>query len=145
MGKKLLMYKINLIFSMLILAALWLFVMLYSGVKEGYSDIFYTASIFTPVIFILISKNNLTIDLTFAIITVLIIELCAVAFWEYKDGTLFLINDISQIPKEERHWFSFENDLRIKLMLMYTLITTLISLVLRLGYTKINNILKKPQ
>lgn len=141
MGKKLLMYKINFIFSIVILAVLWLFVMLYSGVKEGYSDIFYTASIFTPIILILIPKNNFKIDLTFAIITVLIVILCAVAFWEYKDGTFF-INDISQIPEEERHWFSFENDLRINLMLMFTLISTLISLVLRLVYTKSNNFLK---
>ena len=131
MGKKLLMYRANLIFSVGILAVLWLFVIQYSGVKEGYSDIFYIAMILAPMILIVIPKNNIKIDLAFAIITVLLIALCAAVFWKYKNG--FLFNTISE---EARGYFSFENELKFNLLFIWSSLSILVSLIVRFVYLK---------
>ncbi|PKM63252.1 MAG: hypothetical protein CVU97_01115 [Firmicutes bacterium HGW-Firmicutes-21] len=138
MGKKILMYKGNIIFIVVILAVLWLYITFYSGVKEGYSDIFFAAIILSPALSILIPKNNIKIDIIFAIVIVLILALFAVLFWMYKDGTLFSSIDVSQISEGVRYRFSFENRLRLDLLLIFGSISTLISLLIRIFYLKFN-------
>jgi hypothetical protein len=137
MGTRILMYKENIIYSLVILANLTLAVLLYSGVKEGYFNIFLLAMIIAPIILIVSANNNVKIDLTFTIITVFMIVLYAFIFWKYKDGLLFSTMDITQIPEEYRMQFSFENRLKIKLLFTCSLISALISLLIRFIYSKL--------
>jgi hypothetical protein len=143
MGKMLIKYRTNLILGVGILGVLWLFVMLYSGVKEGYSSIFFSAMLIAPLILILIPKNTVKIDLTFAIVITLLIILSAFVFWEYKDSTLPYANFIPQSSEDGKHWFSFENQLEIDLMFKFALFFTAISLLIRLAFSKYSSSSKK--
>jgi hypothetical protein len=137
MGKKILMYKENIIYSIVILATLLLTVMLYSGVKEGYFNIFLLAMIIGPIVLIIGTNNNLKVDLIFAVITVSAITAYAIIFWKYKDGILFNKTDISQIAEEYRMQFSFENDLKLNLLFTCSSISALISILIRFVYSKL--------
>jgi hypothetical protein len=137
MYKKILMYKSNILKSIGILAVLLLYVMFYSGVKEGYFEIILLVMIVAPMILIINSKNNLKGDLIFAVITVSIIALYSIVFWKYKDGIIFNKIDIMQLPEEARSQFSFENELKLNLLLTCSSISTLISLLIRFVYSKL--------
>lgn len=134
--KKILMYKENIFSSIGILTILSLSVLFYSEVKEGYYRIFLLAMIVTPMVLIVIAKNNIKIDFIFAVITIFIVVLFAIVFWKYKDGFLFSTTDITQIPEEARSQFSFENELKLNLLFICSLISAFISLLIRFGYSK---------
>lgn len=138
MYNRVLMYKDNIFKSIGLLVTLSLLVIFYSGVKEGYFEIFLLAMIITPMVFIINSKNSLKTDLIFAIIMALIITLYAILFWKYKDGILFGKANIMQLPEEARGSFSFENRLKLELLLMCSSIFVLLSLFLRYVF-KIKN------
>lgn len=136
MVKKILEYKGNILYCVGILVILSLNVMFYSGVKEGYFNIFILAVIVAPMLVIIKTKNNIMVDFTFAVFIVLIISLYAIVFWKYKDGRFLNFIDISQIPQEARSQFSFENQLKLNLLFICSSITALISLLIRVFYYK---------
>jgi len=68
-------YKENIFYCIGILAILSVFILSYSGVKEGYFEIFLLAIIISPMLVIMKPKNILKIDFTFAVLLVLIIGL----------------------------------------------------------------------
>jgi len=136
-GNRIFMYWKNIFCSLGILTLLSLCVLFYSGVKEGYSEIFWLAVVIAPMILIIIFKNNIKVDLFFAIATVSIILICAILFWKYKDGFLF-----NTIQGEERGYFSLENELELKLLSIWGLISVLISLLIRFVYTKLKVVKK---
>lgn len=137
MYKRALIYKSNIFKIIGIVAVLSLFVISYSGVKEGYFNIFLVAMIITPMILIIDSKNNLKIDLIFVVITISIIAIYASIFWRYKDGILFGKAHIMQLPEEARGLFGFENRLKLDLLFMCSSISALISLIIRFTYSKL--------
>ena len=125
-------YKENILYCIGILAILSVFVLFYSGVKEGYFEIFLLAIIISPMLVIMKPKNSLKVDFTFAVLLVLIIGLYAFGLWEYKDRPPSHITGISQVPEESRcGQFSFENPLRLQLMFVCSTISILISLLIR--------------
>ena len=138
MIKKTSKYKENILYCIGILAILSVFILFYSGVKEGYFEIFLLAIIISPMLVIMKPKNILKIDFTFAVLLVLIIGLYAFGLWEYKDRPPSHIINISQIPEESRGGqFSFENPLRIQLMFVCSTISILISLLIRTIFRKL--------
>lgn len=87
-------------------------------------------------IIILIPKNTLTVDLSFGAIIVLVILLYGKGFWAYRDGLMPFITS-QGLPKEVSGWFSFENPLRLNLLLFCSIISILISTTIRLIATKL--------
>lgn len=130
MDKRKSSYLKNTLFCIGILAILTLFVLLYLGPKEGYSSIFILAILLSPMLIILIPKNSLRIDITFAVIMVLVISLFAVGYWEYRDRPTSNLALISPTPEELMGgWFSFENRLRLDLMLIWGTIAVVLSFI----------------
>jgi hypothetical protein len=136
MYKRALMYKSNIFKIIGILAALLVFVISYSGVKEGYFNIFLLAMIIAPMVLIINSKNNLKVDLIFTVIAVSIMAVYSIIFWKYKDDILFSKAHIMQFPEEARRLFGFENRLKLDLLFMSSSISALISLLIRFTYSK---------
>jgi len=137
MYKRAFMFKNSIFKSVGILAILSLYVISYSGVKEGYFIIFLLAMIIAPVVFIINSKNNLKGDLIFAVITVSIIALYAIIFWRLKDGILFGKAHIMQLPEEARMQFAFENELKLNLLFICSSVSSLIALLIRFICSKL--------
>ena len=130
-------YKENALYCIGILAILSVFILFYSGAKEGYFEIFLLASIMAPMLVIVKPKNSLRVDVTFAVLIVLIIVAYALGFWKYKDRPPLPIVDITQVPEELRGgWFSFENPLRLQLIFVCSIISILISLLIRAIFRK---------
>lgn len=137
MINKIIRYKANIIHCIGVLAILSLTNLLYPGVKEGYFQIFLLVCAITPILIITRPKNNFSVDLSFAVLTVLTIVLYAIVFWAYKDRLPMHISDVGQVPEELRGgWFSFENPLRLKLLFACSAISILISSLIRLVYFK---------
>lgn len=139
MTDKIIKRKSNIVYCIIILALLSLSILFYSGTKEGYFNIFLLVSIIAPVIIILIPKNTLTVDLSFGAIIVLVILLYGKGFWVYMDGLMPFITS-QGLPKEVSGWFSFENPLRLNLLLFCSIISILISTTIRLIATKLKKV-----
>ena len=126
-------YNTNIIYCIGILTILSLIIFTYSGVKQGYFGIFLLACIVAPMILITRPKNNLRVDLVFAVGIVLVIILYGIGFWAYKDRPLINIGSSSQVSEELRGgWFSFENPLMVSLLLACSAISVLISSLIRI-------------
>jgi predicted membrane channel-forming protein YqfA (hemolysin III family) len=134
--KKLIEYKHNILYCFGLLIILAINVLIYSGRKDGYFDIFLFAIILAPMLVIMKPKNKLKVDFAFAVLIAIIIVLYAIGLWEYKDRLPSHVNDISQIPEEVRGQFGFENPLRFKLLFTCSSISILISLLIRVISSK---------
>ena len=139
MVNKIIRHKSNIVCCAMILALLALSILFYSGAKEGYFNIFLLASIIAPMIIISIPKNTLAVDLSFGATIVLIILLYGKGFWAYRDGIMFFTTS-QRLPKEVVGWFSFENPLRLNLLLFCSAISILISTTIRLVVTKLKKV-----
>lgn len=139
MTDKIIRCKSNIVYCIIILALLSLSILFYSGAKEGYFNIFLLASIIAPMIIILIPKNTLAVDISFGAIMVLLILLYGKGFWVYKDGVMSF-TDIQRLPKEVVGWFSFENPLRLNLLLFCSAMSIILSTTIRLIVTKLKKV-----
>ncbi|WP_055668700.1 hypothetical protein [Desnuesiella massiliensis] len=139
MVNKIIRHKSNIVCCTIILALLSLSILFYSGTKEGYFNIFLLASIIAPMIIISIPKNTLAVDISFGAIMVLLILLYGKGFWVYRDGFMSF-TDIQRLPKEVVGWFSFENPLRLNLLLFCSTTSILLSTTIRLIVTKLKRV-----
>lgn len=138
MAKGLCRYLKNILFCAGILAILTLFVLLNHGPKERYSDIFFWAMLLSPMFIILVPKNSWRIDFTFAVILVFVISLYVYGYWEFRDRPMSNPTLISPSPEELMGgWFSYENRLRLDIMLIWSAVSIVGSLIIRRTLTRI--------
>ena len=105
---------------------------IYSGNKEGCNNIFIMIAMITPILIIALSKNSIFTDIGFSLFIISIILLYAIVFWWYMDRPPSNITDITKAPEELRGgWFSFENPLRIELLVVCSITSLTITSIIK--------------
>lgn len=122
-------YRSSLFICVLTLIFTALITSIYSGSKEGYNNIFIMIAMIAPILIVTVSKNNIFTDIIFSLLIISIILFYAVVFWRYMDRPL---SNITKVPEELRGgWFSFENPLRVELLMVCSITSITITLIIK--------------